>query len=115
MAVLFSLDGTPFAALNGGPEYPFTAAVSFEIECADQAELDHYWSHLTADGGREVACGWLTDRFGLSWQVVPRRLPELTVDADPAVAERVNRAVLGMVKLDIAALEAAARGETAGV
>jgi predicted 3-demethylubiquinone-9 3-methyltransferase (glyoxalase superfamily) len=109
LTVLFTLDGKEFAALNGGPQFPFTEAVSFEIECADQAELDHYWGRLS-DGGAEVQCGWLRDRYGLSWQVVPRRFIELTQDRDPQVVERVMAQMLTMVKLDIEPLEAAARG-----
>jgi predicted 3-demethylubiquinone-9 3-methyltransferase (glyoxalase superfamily) len=105
MLVTFELGGRRFTALNGGPEYTFTPAISLEIECADQAEVDRYWSRLT-DGGEESQCGWLTDRFGVSWQIVPLRLKELL--SDEAVAQQVIRAMLTMKKLDIAALEAAA-------
>jgi predicted 3-demethylubiquinone-9 3-methyltransferase (glyoxalase superfamily) len=105
MLVTFELGGRRFTALNGGPEFKFTPAISLEIECADQAEVDRYWSRLT-DGGEESQCGWLTDRFGLSWQIVPLRLKELL--SDEAVAQQVIRAMLTMKKLDIAALEAAA-------
>jgi predicted 3-demethylubiquinone-9 3-methyltransferase (glyoxalase superfamily) len=105
MLVTFELGGRRFTALNGGPEFKFTPAISLEIECADQAEVDRYWSRLT-DGGEESQCGWLTDRFGLSWQIVPLRLKELL--SDDAVAQQVIRAMLTMKKLDIAALEAAA-------
>lgn len=110
ITVLFTLDGHRFAALNGGPEFRFTEAVSFEVECADQAELDHYWDRLTTDGGKEVQCGWVADRFGLSWQVTPRRLNELLADPDRAKVQRVMEKMLSMVKLDIEPLEAAARG-----
>ncbi|MDX9875446.1 MAG: VOC family protein [Spongiibacteraceae bacterium] len=106
----FTLGGRSFAAINGGPAFPFTEAVSFSIECEDQAEVDRYWEALTGNGGQAVQCGWCKDRFGLSWQVVPRRLRELMSDTDPAVAERVMQAMMGMVRLDVAALEAAARG-----
>jgi predicted 3-demethylubiquinone-9 3-methyltransferase (glyoxalase superfamily) len=107
MVVTFELDGTGFMALNGGPTYRLTPAVSFVINCKDQAEVDYYWDRLGADG-REVQCGWLVDKFGISWQVVPDRLGELMSDPDPARADRTMQAMLKMVKLDVAALEAAA-------
>ena len=107
LSVLFELDGQRFLGLNGGPQFPFTEAVSFQIACATQEEVDRVWSALT-DGGQEGPCGWLRDRFGLSWQVVPSVLPELLSDADPARAARVMTALRGMGKLDIAGLEAAA-------
>jgi len=110
MLAVFKLRGQEFQAINGGPIYRFGPAISFVVDCADQAEVDHYWDGLLAGGGEPIQCGWLTDRFGLSWQVVPRRLGELMSDPDPAVAKRVTEAMLKMVKLDIAALEAAARG-----
>lgn len=109
LTVNFELDGQLFTGINGGPQFPFTEAVSFVIGCADQAELDHYWERLT-DGGQEVQCGWLKDRYGLSWQVVPAGWEELMNDPDPERAARATAAMLGMVKLDIAALEAAADG-----
>lgn len=109
LTVNFELDGQLFTAINGGPQFPFTEAVSFVIECADQAELDHYWDRLT-DGGQEVQCGWLKDRYGLSWQVVPTGWEDLMNDPDPARVARATTAMLGMVKLDIAALQAAADG-----
>src|SRR4051812_40596347 len=105
MTVAFELDGRRFVAINGGPEFSFSEAVSFEIECADQEEVDYYWSCL-GEGGEEGPCGWLKDRFGLSWQVVPTRLMELV--NDPKTAERAMRAMLQMKKLDVAALEEAA-------
>ena len=108
MTVLFELDGQRFVALNGGPQYAFTEAVSFVIDCADQDEVDRYWSALTADGGEEGPCGWLKDRFGLSWQIVPKRLPELLGDPDAERAQRVMAAMLSMGKIEIAALEEAA-------
>ncbi|MEE6295438.1 VOC family protein [Georgenia wangjunii] len=111
MSILFSLDGQTFGAINGSADFPFTQAVSFLIDCGDQDEVDHYWSRLT-EGGKEVQCGWLIDRYGLSWQVVPRRLDELLADPDPARAARAMAAMMSMVKLDIAALEAAADGAT---
>ena len=108
LTVAFELDGRPFTALNGGPEFPFTEAVSLQISCADQAEVDHYWEALTADGGEESVCGWLKDKFGLSWQVVPRRLTELIADPEPERARRTMEAMLGMKKIVIADVEAAA-------
>ena len=108
LTVEFELDGRPFTALNGGPEFTFSEAVSFQIDCTDQEEVDHYWTRLSADGGEEGPCGWVKDRFGLSWQVVPRRLVELLADPDTARAQRAMQAMLGMKKLDIAGLEAAA-------
>ena len=112
LTVSFVLDGTPFTIINGGPQFTFDEAVSFEISCADQAEIDYYWDTLTADGGEESQCGWLKDKFGLSWQVVPEGWEALFNDADPARANRAMQAMLGMQKLDIAALEAAADGAT---
>lgn len=112
LTVEFELDGEPFTAINGGPAFTFTEAVSFLIECADQAEIDFYWERLT-DGGEESMCGWLKDRYGLSWQVVPTGLEKLFDDADPAAATRATRAVFEMRKLDVAALEAAARATDA--
>ncbi|BBE22860.1 VOC family protein [Arthrobacter sp. MN05-02] len=109
LTVSFELDGQPFIALNGGPLYTFTEAVSFQIACADQSEVDHYWTALTA-GGEESRCGWLRDRFGLSWQIVPTVLPSLIGGDDAEGAQRAMAAMLGMGKLDIAALEAAYRG-----
>ncbi|WP_154796349.1 VOC family protein [Occultella kanbiaonis] len=110
MTVAFSLDGKQFVGLNGGPAFAFTEAISFIIECADQAEVDHYWGALTADGGQESQCAWLKDRFGVSWQVVPRRLMELLGDPDPERAGRAMEAMLLMRKIDIAAVERAADG-----
>ena len=109
MTVEFELNGQKFLALNGGPHYTFTAAVSFVISCADQDEVDYYWSRL-ADGGQEVACGWVTDRYGVSWQVVPAVLADLMADPDPVKAARVAGAMLTMTKLDIAALQKAYAG-----
>jgi predicted 3-demethylubiquinone-9 3-methyltransferase (glyoxalase superfamily) len=107
VAGTFVLDGTTFTGTNGGPEFPFSEAVSFVIDCADQDEVDYYWNRLVA-GGEESHCGWLKDRFGLSWQVVPRRLHELLSDPDPARATAATKAMLGMRKIVIAQLEAAA-------
>lgn len=108
LTVDFELDGQPFTGINGGPVFTFDAAVSFLIECRDQAEIDRYWEILTGDGGKEGECGWLTDRFGLSWQVVPTGWEELLNGPDRSRAERATRALYGMKKIDIAALEAAA-------
>lgn len=109
LTVDFELDGKPFTALNGGPQFPFTEAVSLLVDCADQEEVDHYWSRL-GEGGQEGPCGWLKDRYGLSWQVVPAALGELLGDPDPERAQRAMKAMLGMHKLDVAALRAAADG-----
>jgi predicted 3-demethylubiquinone-9 3-methyltransferase (glyoxalase superfamily) len=113
MTVEFELDGQRFVAINGGPDFTFDEAVSLEIECADQDEVDRYWERLT-EGGEEGSCGWLKDRYGLSWQVVPRGMEELFADADPKRAERAMQAMFGMRKLDIAALRSAADGVAAG-
>jgi len=107
MVVDFELDGQRFIALNGGPDFTFSEAISFEIACADQAEVDRYWSTLS-EGGEEGPCGWLKDRFGVSWQVVPRRLNELAADPDAEKAQRVIAAMLKMGKIDVAELERAA-------
>ena len=108
LTVEFELDGVRFTGLNGGPHFHFDEAISFQIDTADQDETDFYWDALIADGGEESVCGWLKDRFGLSWQVVPRRLTELTTDADPERAARALGAMLQMRRIDIAAIEAAA-------
>jgi predicted 3-demethylubiquinone-9 3-methyltransferase (glyoxalase superfamily) len=102
LTVTFELDGQKFIAMNGGPGHPFTDAVSLVVRCESQQEIDEYWAKLSA-GGREIQCGWLTDKFGLSWQVVPSRLPDLIKHP------KAIQAMLKMVKLDIAELEAAAR------
>jgi predicted 3-demethylubiquinone-9 3-methyltransferase (glyoxalase superfamily) len=109
MTVEFELDGQRFIGINGGPQFKFDEAVSFEIECEDQEEIDYYWSRLT-EGGEESQCGWLKDRYGLSWQVVPTGMEELFADPDKGRAERAMKAMLGMSKLDIAALRNAADG-----
>nr|WP_294692789.1 VOC family protein [uncultured Friedmanniella sp.] len=108
LTVEFELDGNRFTGLNGGPQFTFDEAISFQIDCADQTEVDYYWNGLLADGGEESMCGWLRDRFGVSWQVVPRRLVELMADDDPARASRAMQAMLQMRKIDIGAIEAAA-------
>ena len=110
LAVEFQLNGQKFVALNGGPQYTFSPAISFQIHCDDQDEVDYYWSRL-ADGGQEVACGWVTDRYGVSWQVIPSALIELISDPDPEKARRTSEAMLSMIKLDIAALERAHAGQ----
>jgi predicted 3-demethylubiquinone-9 3-methyltransferase (glyoxalase superfamily) len=106
MTAEFELEGQSFVALNGGPEFKFTEAVSFSVGCEDQAEIDYYWDQLTA-GGKPVQCGWLADRYGLSWQIVPKAWDEYY--KDPERAARVMQAMMKMVKLDIRALEEAAR------
>jgi predicted 3-demethylubiquinone-9 3-methyltransferase (glyoxalase superfamily) len=105
----FVLDGTRFLGINGGPAFQFSEAVSFEVRCADQDEVDHYWNRLV-DGGEESQCGWLKDRFGLSWQIVPDRLYELLDDPDPARAAAATKAMLGMRKIVVAELEEAVAG-----
>lgn len=105
----FVLDGQRFIGINGAPQIPFTEAVSFLIACRDQVEVDHYWDRLR-DGGQELQCGWLKDRFGLSWQIIPDRLDELTGDPDAARATAATKAMLGMRKIVIAELEAAVAG-----
>lgn len=107
MTVEFTLDGQGFVGLNGGPQFPFTEAVSFQVPCADQAEVDHYWDRLS-EGGEPSRCGWLKDRFGVSWQVVPTALVELAADPDPERAQRAVQAMLTMTKIDIAGLREAA-------
>jgi predicted 3-demethylubiquinone-9 3-methyltransferase (glyoxalase superfamily) len=107
MTVSFELDGQEFLALNGGPEFTFNEAVSFQIPCRDQAEVDHYWEKL-GEGGEYGPCGWLKDRFGLSWQVVPTRLTELLTDSDREKSQRVMAAMLQMGKIEIDELERAA-------
>lgn len=109
MTVEWELDGTRFVGINGGPQFTFDEAVSFLIECETQEELDEYWERLT-EGGRESECGWLVDRFGLSWQVVPKGMDELFADAGSERAQRAMAAMLGMRKLDLAAMRQAAEG-----
>ena len=114
MTVEFELAGSRCVGINGGPQFPFTEAVSFQISCADQAEVDRFWDRLVGDGGQESQCGWLKDRYGLSWQVVPDGMAEVFADPDPARAQRAVQAMLGMTKLDVAALRAAADGVPVG-
>jgi predicted 3-demethylubiquinone-9 3-methyltransferase (glyoxalase superfamily) len=106
LTVAFQLEGQDFLALNGGPAFKFTEAVSFVIDCKGQEEVDYYWNKLT-EGGQEVQCGWLKDKFGLSWQVVPSELNELLSDPDPAIAHKAMQAMLEMKKIDISALKQA--------
>lgn len=108
LTVEFTLAGHGYLALNGGPEFKFNEAVSFQIHCDNQAEVDRLWSALLADGGSEIACGWIKDRWGLAWQIVPVRLEELIKDPDPLRARRAMEAMMTMVKIDISALERAA-------
>lgn len=103
----FELEGQPFMALNGGPMFKFTEAISFYVDCADQEEVDYFWEKLTAEGGKPGQCGWLTDKFGLSWQIVPKALPELLSNPDPDKANRVMQAMLTMDKIEVAELETA--------
>jgi predicted 3-demethylubiquinone-9 3-methyltransferase (glyoxalase superfamily) len=110
LTVEFTLAGQSFLGLNGGPQFRFTEAVSFIIECEDQAEVDRLWDALTADGGQPVQCGWLKDRYGLSWQITPKALPRLLAGPDKAGAKRAMEAMMEMVKIDVAALERAYHG-----
>ena len=109
MTVEFRLDGQPYVGLNGGPQFTFSEAISFQIMCGDQEEVDHYWSRLS-DGGEEGPCGWLKDRFGVSWQVVPKVLPEYLRADDREAAKRALDAMLKMTKLDVATLREAYEG-----
>jgi predicted 3-demethylubiquinone-9 3-methyltransferase (glyoxalase superfamily) len=108
--VFFTLAGQEFTAINGGPQFPFTEAVSFQISCKDQAEVDRLWSAVTGGGGEEGQCGWCKDRFGLSWQIIPERMGELLSDPDPERAGRAMQAMLKMQKIELDVLEAAANG-----
>ncbi|MBV9963995.1 MAG: VOC family protein [Parafilimonas sp.] len=110
MTVAFTLFGLKFTALNAGPHFKFSDAVSFTVSCENQEEVDYYWNKLT-EGGQEVACGWLRDKFGLAWQITPTRLIELMTDKDKEKASRVMQAMMNMVKIDIPALEKAAEGK----
>ena len=106
MVVDFDLDGKRFSALNGGPRFNFTEAISFAVECGNQSEVDHYWSNLL-QGGQESQCGWLKDQYGVSWQIVPKILLELLNDPDPEKSKKAMAAMLKMKKIDIAALQKA--------
>ncbi len=110
MTVEFEIEGQQFMALNGGPIFKFNESVSFMVDCETQEEVDHYWNALTADGGEESVCGWLKDKFGLSWQINPRILTEYLKDKDAAKSQRVMQAMLQMKKIDIAALKEAYDG-----
>ena len=114
MTVEFELDGQRFVGINGGPQFKFDEAVSFQITCEDQDEIDYYWEKLTADGGEEGPCGWVKDKFGLSWQVVPTGMEEGFADPDTEKARRAMEAMLKMKKLDLAALQSAAEGVKVG-
>ena len=107
LTVEFVLDGKPFMALNGGPDFKFTEAISISVECDTQEEIDRYWSALQAGGGKEIECGWLKDRYGLSWQVSPKKLAEIITSPDQAKADRAMRAMLKMKKIVLADIEAA--------
>jgi predicted 3-demethylubiquinone-9 3-methyltransferase (glyoxalase superfamily) len=112
LTVEFTVLGMDFLGLNGGPQFKFDEAVSFMVYTDDQAETDRYWKAIVENGGQESVCGWCKDKFGLSWQITPRRLMELTTSKDTAMAKRAFDAMLDMTKIDIAKLEAAAKGET---
>jgi predicted 3-demethylubiquinone-9 3-methyltransferase (glyoxalase superfamily) len=111
MTVEFELAGQRFVAINGGPMFPFTEAMSLQIDCEDQAEIDYFWNALTADGGAESQCGWCKDRWGMNWQVVPKGMEEFFNGSDPARTERAVRAMFTMRKIDVAAMQAAADGD----
>jgi predicted 3-demethylubiquinone-9 3-methyltransferase (glyoxalase superfamily) len=108
LTVAFELDGNRFLGLNGGPIFKFSEAVSFVVDCKDQEEVDYFWDRLTADGGQPSQCGWLKDKFGLSWQIVPAALPRLMQSSDAETQRRVGAAMMKMKKIDVAALERAA-------
>jgi predicted 3-demethylubiquinone-9 3-methyltransferase (glyoxalase superfamily) len=107
MTMAFELEGQNFTAINGGPHFKFTEAISFVVDCESQEEVDYFWNTLTADGGQESQCGWLKDKYGLSWQITPRVLIEMIGDKDPQKAQRVMEAMLQMKKIDIATLQRA--------
>ena len=111
MTVEWELDGVRFVGINGGPQFTFDEAVSFQINCADQDEVDYFWDRLTADGGQESMCGWCKDKFGVSWQVVPEGMDAVFSDPDPEAAQRAMQAMLQMKKLDVEALRRAAAGD----
>jgi predicted 3-demethylubiquinone-9 3-methyltransferase (glyoxalase superfamily) len=111
MTVAFTLNGQEFVALNGGPNFKFTEAISLVVNCETQAEVDRYWKKLTAGGGKAVACGWLKDKYGLFWQITPTMLMKLIEDKDPDKVNRVMTAMMNMLKLDIKKLKAAAKGK----
>ena len=111
LLIHFQLAGQDFQALNGGPQFKFNQAISLSVDCEDQREVDELWAKLTADGGQPSQCSWLTDKFGLSWQIVPRRLPQLLNDKDPEKAKRAMQAMMKMSKIDVAELERAANAK----
>ena len=110
LTVDFTILGLPFLGLNGGPGHPFTDAVSFQVHTADQAETDRYWDAIVCGGGAEIACGWCRDRWGLRWQIVPRALTDVLADSDGAAAKRAMQAMMSMVRVDVAGIEAARAG-----
>ncbi|HYJ29187.1 MAG TPA: VOC family protein [Allosphingosinicella sp.] len=110
LVVDFTLDGQKYTGLNGGPQFPFTEAVSFQVHCDDQAEVDRLWDAIEGNGGKPSACGWISDRWGLSWQITPRELLEMISSEDRAAAERAMQAMLEMVKLDLPTLRRAFEG-----
>lgn len=110
MTIEFRLEGQDYIALNGGPDFKFTEALSLLVRCKTQKEVDYYWDRLLEGGGKPMACGWLKDRFGLSWQICPDALLKLNTSKDKAKAQRAFQAMLGMVKIDLAAIQRAARG-----
>jgi predicted 3-demethylubiquinone-9 3-methyltransferase (glyoxalase superfamily) len=111
LSVTFELFGRPFYALNGGPSFKFTEGISLFVSCDTQAEIDRYWTRLTEDGGKEIQCGWLVDKFGVSWQIAPKVLGSMLSDSDPAKSSRAMQAMMKMKKLDIATLKRAYEGD----
>jgi predicted 3-demethylubiquinone-9 3-methyltransferase (glyoxalase superfamily) len=114
LTVTFTLAGQSFIGLNGGPDFKFNEAISMSIDCDDQAEVDRYWAELVTGGGEHSVCGWLKDRFGVSWQVIPRQLPDMLASSDRSAAERAMKAMLDMTKIDVAALREAYEGQPVG-
>jgi predicted 3-demethylubiquinone-9 3-methyltransferase (glyoxalase superfamily) len=110
MIIAFELAGQEFVALNGGPQFPFTEAISLYVDCESQEEVDELWTKLSGDGGQEGPCGWLKDKYGLSWQIIPKQLTDLLSDPDPAKSGRAMKAMLGMKKIEVQGLLDAARG-----
>ena len=110
LTIDFELAGQRYVAMNGGPPFTFAMGISLQVNCESQAEIDRLWDGLLANGGKPNACGWLTDRFGVSWQITPTILPKLLMDKDPGRADRAMKAMMNMIKLDIAELERAANG-----
>jgi len=110
LVAAFEINGQPYTAMNGGPQFQFNEAISLQVPCDSQEEIDHYWDQLLADGGSPVACGWLKDKYGVSWQVFPHEIEEMLLDPDRARADRAMKSMMSMVKMDLAALRKAYNG-----